>query len=140
MYRKVIFPVDLSRVDHLSKALQTAIDLAAHYKAEICFVGVTATTPTALAHNPQEYETKLQAFADEQGKAHGLKTSVSVRASPDPTIDTDKTLLAAIKELGGDLVVMQTHAPKAMDYIWAGHGDTIAAHSNASVFLVRHDN
>ncbi|MGY6703126.1 universal stress protein [Roseinatronobacter sp.] len=139
MYRKVIFPVDLTHVDHLSKALQTAIDLATHYKAEICFVGVTGTTPTALAHNPQEYETKLRAFADEQGKAHGLETSICMRSSPDPTIDTDKTLLAAIKDLGGDLVVMQTHAPTAMDYIWAGHGDTIAAHSSASVFLVRQD-
>lgn len=137
MYRKVIFPVDLTHVDHLSKALQTALDLANHYKAEICFVGVTGTTPSALAHNPKEYEAKLRAFADEQGAAHGLKSSASARISPDPTIDTDKTLLAAIDDLGGDLVVMQTHAPTALDYVWAGHGDTIAARANVSVFLVR---
>ncbi|MDD7972599.1 universal stress protein [Roseinatronobacter alkalisoli] len=137
MYRKVIFPVDLTHVDDLSKALQTTLDLANHYKAEICFVGVTGTAPNAVTHTPQEYERKLRAFADEQGKAHGLKCSATACISPDPSIDTDKTLLAAIDDLGGDLVVMQTHAPNALDYIWAGHGDTIAAHSGASVFLVR---
>ncbi|MBR3371246.1 MAG: universal stress protein [Rhodobacteraceae bacterium] len=137
MYRKVIFPVDLTHVDHLTKALQTALDLAIHYKAEICFVGVTGTAPSPVAHTPQEYERKLQAFAQEQGAAHGLKSSATACISPDPTIDTDKTLLGAIEDLGGDLVVMQTHAPKALDYIWAGHGDTIAARSKASVFLVR---
>ncbi|MFU8897517.1 nucleotide-binding universal stress UspA family protein [Roseinatronobacter thiooxidans] len=137
MYRKVIFPVDLTHIDQLTRALQTAIDLALHYKAEICFVGVSGTAPSALARTPQEYESKLAGFADEQGKAHGLKSSAKACISHDPSIDTDKTLLAAIAELGGDLVVMQTHTPQALDYIWAGHGDTIAVHSKASVFLVR---
>ena len=137
MYRKVVFPVDLTHIDHLTRALQTAIDLALHYKAEICFVGVTGTAPSAIARTPQEYEAKLAAFAQEQGAAHGLKSSAKACISHDPSIDTDKALLAAIADLGGDLVVMQTHAPQVLDYIWAGHGDTIAAHSKASVFLVR---
>jgi len=137
MFRKIIFPVDMTHIDQLSRALQTAIDLANHYKAEICFVGVTGSTPSAIARNPKEYEAKLNAFAQEQGAAHGLQTSTKALVSHDPSIDTDKTLLGAIDALGGDLVVMQTHAPSALDYIWAGHGDTIAAHSNASVFLVR---
>ena len=137
MYRKVIFPVDLTHIDQLTRALQTAIDLALHYKAEICFVGVTGTAPSAIARTPQEFEKKLLAFAQEQGMAHGLTSSAKACISHDPTIDTDKTLLRAINDLGGDLVVMQTHAPKALDYIWAGHGDTIATHSKASVFLVR---
>ena len=137
MYRKIIFPVDLTHIDQLARALQTAIDLALHYKAEICFVGVTGTAPSAIARTPHDYDNKLAAFASEQGLAHGLTSSFKACLSHDPTIDTDKTLLAAIEELGGDLVVMQTHAPQALDYVWAGHGDTIAARSKASVFLVR---
>ena len=137
MYRKVIFPVDLTHIDQLGRALQTAIDLARHYKAEICFIAVTGTAPSAVARTPQEFQAKLEALAAEQGQAHGLTTSAMALASHDPSIDTDKTLLAAIREAGGDLVIMQTHAPNALDYIWAGHGDTIAAHSEASVFLVR---
>jgi nucleotide-binding universal stress UspA family protein len=39
--------------------------------------------------------------------------------------------------VGADLVVMATHLPGVSDYIWAGHGAHVAAHSKASVFLVR---
>ncbi len=137
MYRKVIFPVDLTHIDQLAKALKIAIDLTTHFNAEICFVGVTGSAPSPVAHTPQEFERKLDAFAAEQGTAHGLNSSAKAYVSHDPSVDTDKTLLSAIKDLGGDLVIMQTHAPNVTDYIWAGHGDTIAAHSEASVFLVR---
>ncbi|MGY6696131.1 MAG: universal stress protein [Roseinatronobacter sp.] len=137
MYRKIIFPVDLTHIDQLTHALQTAIDLARHYGAELCFVGVTSAAPNAGARNPKEYEARLQAFAEQQGAAHGLDTSHKACVSHDPSIDTDKTLLSAIAELGGDLVIMQTHIPNMLDYVWSGHGGTIAAHSDVSVFLVR---
>ncbi len=137
MYRKVIFPVDLTHFDQLDKALKIATDLARHYEAEMCFVGVTGTAPSAIAHTPAEYTAKLERLAKDHAAESGLSTSAKACLSPDPSVDTDKTLLAAIRELGGDLVIMQTHAPSALDYIWAGHGDTIAAHSEASVFLVR---
>ncbi len=137
MYRKIIFPVDLTHIDQLTRALQTATDLARHYGAELCFVGVTSAAPGAAARNPQEYQTRLQTFADEQGAAHGLETSCKACVSHDPSIDTDKTLLSAITELSGDLVIMQTHVPNMLDYVWSGHGGTIAAHSDVSVFLVR---
>ncbi len=137
MFRKIICPVDLNHADQLGKALAIARDMTRHYDAEICFVGVNGNLPNALARTPKEFEDKLRAFAEAQGTAHGLSASARVCISHDPTIDTDKTLLAAIEAEGGDLVVMQTHAPNALDYIWTGHGDTIAAHSNASVFLVR---
>jgi nucleotide-binding universal stress UspA family protein len=137
MYRKVIFPVDLSHIDQLTKALATAADLAKHYNAEICYVGVTGTAPAPGAHSPTEYAEKLAKFAADQGAAHDVAASSKACVSHDPSVDTDKTLLAAITELGGDLVVMQTHAPNALDYVWAGHGDTIAARADISVFLVR---
>ncbi|SUZ32521.1 hypothetical protein ROE7235_02282 [Roseibaca ekhonensis] len=137
MYRKVIFPVDLSHIDQLTKALATAADLAKHYGAEICYVGVTGEAPAPGARSPADYADKLAAFASEQASKHGVTTASKACVSHDPSVDTDKTLMSAINELGGDLVVMQTHAPSAMDYIWAGHGDTIAAHADVSVFLVR---
>jgi len=137
MYRKVIFPVDLSHIDHLTEALAIAADLAKHYGAEICYIGVTGQAPAPGSRTPAEYTDKLAAFAAAQGKAHGITASSKACISHDPSIDTDKTLMTAIKETGGDLVVMQTHAPSALDYIWAGHGDTIAAHADVSVFLVR---
>ncbi len=137
MYRKVIFPVDLTHFDQLEKALNIATDLARHFKAELCFLGVTGTAPSPIAHSPSEYAQRLANLAQDHARDTGLVITSKACHSPDPTIDLDKTLLHAIRDLGGDLVVMQTHAPSAVDYIWAGHGDTVAAHSEASVFLVR---
>lgn len=137
MFRKVVFPVDLTHIDHLKQALKVAIDLTTHYAAEICFVGVTGNAPSSIARNPEEFQRKLHAFAQEQSAAHGLKTSSKACVAHDPSTETDAMLLAAIRDVEGDLVVMQTHTPGLLDYVWAGHGDTIAGHSEASVFLVR---
>jgi nucleotide-binding universal stress UspA family protein len=137
MYRKVIFPVDMMHIDQLKTSLATAGDLAKHYGAEICYVGVTSDAPSPGARNAKEYSERLATFAAQQAEEHGVTTTSKACVSHDPGVDTDKTLLAAISELGGDLVIMQTHAPNALDYIWAGHGDTIATHAKTSVFLVR---
>lgn len=137
MFQKVVFPVDLTHIDHLKRAMKVAVDLATHYGAEICFVGVTGNAPSSVARNPEEFQRKLHAFAEEQGTAHGLKTSSKACVAHDPSIETDAILLAAIRDVGADLVVMQTHTPGLLDYVWSGHGDTIAGHSEVSVFLVR---
>lgn len=137
MYHKIVVPVDLGHIERLPKALRTAADLARHYDAAIVFVSVTAETPTAIAHNPKEFGEKLAAFAREQARAYGIDASARAFASHDPAIDTDKTLMRAIDEIGADLVVMASHVPGVSDYLWAGHGATIAAHSDASVLLVR---
>lgn len=137
MYRRLVMPVDLGHVERLPKALQVAADLARHYGATVIFVSVTAEVPTPIAHNPAEFGRKLEAFARSQAEAHGITAEARAYASHDPTIDTDKTLLNAIKELQGDLVVMASHVPGVTDYLWAGHGATISAHSDVSVFLVR---
>ena len=137
MYNRLLVPVDLGHVERLPKALQTAADLARHYGATVIFVSVTAETPTPIAHNPKEFTEKLEAFARSQAEAHGITVEARAYSSHDPAIDTDKTLLNAIKELQADLVVMGSHVPGVTDYIWAGHGATISARSDVSVFLVR---
>lgn len=137
MYQKIAVPVDLAHVDRLPRALQTAADLSRHYDAPVTFVSVTAETPTAVAHSPGEFEAKLAAFAQEQSQKHAISADARSYTSTDPAIDTDRILRRAIDELGADLVVMASHVPGVADYLWAGHGATIAAHSTASVFLVR---
>lgn len=137
MYRKVMAPVDLAHLQTLDKALATAADIAKHYGAELCFVGVTSETPGSLGHNPKEYDAKLKEFADEQGKSRGVTTSYHTSVAHDPTTDLDDVLLKTVEEIGADLVVMGTHKPGFADYIWPSNGGKIASHSAASVFLVR---
>lgn len=137
MYQKIAVPVDLFHVGDITKALDVAADLAKHYGASLHFIGVTAETPTAVAHNPQEFAQKLDAFANKQAESHGVTVSTGAHASTDPAIDVDKVLLSAVVESGADLVVMQSHVPGISDYLWGSHGGHLAAHAEISVFVVR---
>lgn len=137
MYTKIAVPVDLFHVGQITRALDVAADLAKHYGASLHFIGVTAETPTAVAHNPQEFAQKLEAFGKSQADRHGIAVSTGAHVSTDPAIDVDKVLLGAVAESGADLVVMQSHVPGISDYLWGSHGGHLAAHASVSVFVVR---
>jgi nucleotide-binding universal stress UspA family protein len=137
MYRKIMVPVDLAHLDVIEPALEKVADLARHYNAEVCYVGVTANTPGSVARTPEEFTQKLEAFAQERSKVHGQPVSTHTIVSPDPIADLDNDLIKAIDEVGADLVVMPTHPPKHLDVIMPSHGGKVASHTKASVFLVR---
>ncbi|WP_281859533.1 universal stress protein [Litoreibacter halocynthiae] len=137
MFQKIMVPIDLAHSGKMGKSLLCAAELAKTHKAELCFVGVTSSVPGKVAHNPKEYAQKLETFAQEQGKSHGVTASSHAMTSHDPAVDLDKTLLAAVDETGCDLVVMATHTPGFSEHIWASHGGHLAQHAKASVFLVR---
>ena len=137
LFKKIMTPVDLAHQNHLERALQCTADLAKHYGAEVIYVGVTAATPSALAHNPAEYAEKLKAFAAEQADKHGISASSDPVFSHDPTTDVDDALLKATHDTGADLVVMASHMPSVLDYIWPSNGGKIAEHATCSVFVVR---
>lgn len=137
MFRKIMVPVDLAHFDVIEPSLQVAADLARHYRAEVCYVAVTASTPGPVAHNPEEYQRKLEAFAQERSRVHGQAVTARVITSPDPVPDLDEALIDAIAEVGADLVVMATHPPRHLDVVIPSHGGKVASHTSASVFLVR---
>jgi len=137
MFHKVVVPVDLAHEAALQKALQVAATMAKTHAAEVCYVGVGSASPSALARSPAEYKAKLESFAQSQAAQYAIKASAHAIMSHDPATDLNKALEAAIADLQADLVVMATHVPNISDYIWAGHGAHVAAHSTASVLLVR---
>lgn len=139
MYKKILVPVDLSHTDKIVKALNTAIDIAKHYQAMLCYVTVTNSPPSKVAHSPQELAEKLQTFATEQGKAHGIKTGSLVIETADNAVELDNKLLQAIKDTGSDLVVMASHTPGLGDRLHILHSNAanIVKHSDVSVFVVR---
>jgi len=137
VFKKIMVPVDLAHRDDLGKALSCASDLAGHYGSEIVYVGVTSSTPGQLAHNPAEFKTKLDAFASEQAEANGVKASADTIVSHDLRSDIDDKLLEAARDIGADLVVMQSHMPNVMDYVWPSNGGKIAEHAKCSVLVVR---
>lgn len=137
MYKKMMVPVDLEHVERLEKALTTAADLAKHYKLPVCYVGATVTQPSAVAHTPEEYGKKLEAFAKEQAEKHGLDASAKTYICHDPARDLDGTLKSAIDDVGADLVVMASHVPGLPEHIFASNAGWLAAHTSVSVFVIR---
>lgn len=137
MFRHIMVPVDLAHVETLSHALDTAADLAAHWGADVTYVGVGTSTPGKVAHTPEEFREKLSAFAAKQAESHGMTAHAYATIGHDPTTDVDDVLLRAVKETGADLVVMQSHVPGLLDYVWPSNGGKIAGHAKASVLVVR---
>jgi nucleotide-binding universal stress UspA family protein len=137
MYTKIVVPIDLTHAETLEKALAVSADLARHYHAELHYVGVTASTPGAIAHNPEEFAAKLQAFAAEQGAARGVDITADAVTSPDPVRDLDDTLRRTVDELGADLVVMASHVPGFAEHIFASNAGYLANHASVSVLVVR---
>jgi nucleotide-binding universal stress UspA family protein len=137
MYEKIMVPVDLAHVERLKKAITTATDLAKHYAIPICFVGVTAEMPTEVAHTPKEFAEKLEAFGVRQSTEHDLDIETAAYPSHDPAVDLDRTLIAAARDNGADLIVMASHVPGLPEHIFASNAGAVAAHAGVSVFVVR---
>ncbi len=137
MFKKIAVPVDLAHTDKLGKALGVAADLSKHYGASVHLIGITATTPTPVAHNPKEFADKLAAFAADQAKNHGVTLQSHFTTSNDPVRDLDDVLNAKIHELGADLVIMASHIPHFREFVFASNAGFLAGHTDVSVFVVR---
>ena len=139
MYSKILVPVDLAHTDKLAKALNTAIDIARHYKATLHYVTVTNRTPSSAAHNTRELEQELQRFAEEQGQDHGVDTTSSLIETPDTAVELEKRLVQAIEETGADLIVMASHTPGIGDklHFIRSNAANLVKDTDISVFVVR---
>lgn len=138
MYRQIMIPVDLAHIERLEKALKTGADLANLYGIPVCYVGVTANTPSEAARNPTEFTAKMEQFGQAQAEKYGLsKVSSAAYISHDPAVDLDRILLQAAKEHGADLVVMASHVPGLAEHLFASNAGYFASYSDASVLVVR---
>jgi universal stress protein F len=139
MFKRIMVPVDLAHLNALEKSLTVAADLASHYDAALCYVGVTTSQPGSVARTPEEYEQKLKAFAQSHAPENGREPTARVYNSHDPVADLDDILVKAISDVDADLVIMGTHLPRHLDAIIPSNGSKVARHTTASVFLVRPD-
>ncbi|HRY24916.1 MAG: universal stress protein [Geminicoccaceae bacterium] len=137
MYKVIAVPVDLAHVDRLTKALETAADLAKAYGATLYYVGATTETPSSVAHTPKEFKGKLEQFAAERGTALGIDARARSLVSLDPAVDLDRDLLKTFKEIDADLVVMASHIPGIKEHLISSNAGWIASHAKISVFVVR---
>lgn len=137
MFKRIMAPVDLAHVERLGRALDCAADLAKHYSVPITYVGVTSTAPGRMGHNPEEFSQKLGEFVRGEAERHGVEASAHTAIAHDPPTEVDDALMRAVDETGSDLVVMASHVPDVIDYIWPSNGGKLAEHAKCSVLVVR---
>ena len=92
MFTKIMVPVDLAHAATVEKAIQIAADLARLHNAEIFLVGVTDTAPGSVAHDPAEYQQKLEQFAADHSSRHGCSMAAKVVICNDPAAELDEAL------------------------------------------------
>ncbi len=78
---------------------------------------MTASALSPVAHNPQEYERKLGAFAVERGRKHGIGAAFKAYVVHDPSIQIDVGLIRAAADIDTDLMVMASHNRKLVHAI-----------------------
>lgn len=138
MYQKLMVPVDLAHTAALEKALTVAADLARQYQSAICYVGVCTTSPTEVAHNPDEFASCMERFSQQQAEQHQLADVSCVTCiSHDPAADLNQVLIQAAEDNHADLVVMASHLPGIVDHIFTSHAGYLASHCKLSVLIVR---
>jgi nucleotide-binding universal stress UspA family protein len=137
MFKKIMVPVDLTHREKLTHSLQCAADLAKLYEASLVYVGVTSGVPSSVAHNPAEYQEKLADFAKDKAASLGISSEAHTKMAHDPATEIDDALLEAAEEIGADLIVMQSHVPGLIEYVWPSNGGKVAEHAKCSVLLVR---
>ncbi len=137
MFSTIMVPVDLAHAATVAKSVEIAAGLGKTYNADIYLVGVTATPPGSVAHDPEEYEQKLNQYAADQSAKLGCTLRAKAVLCNDPAAELDQALEQVGKEIGVDLVVMASHVPGFMDHLFHSRAGHLATHSDISVFIVR---
>ena len=137
MFTKIMVPVDLGHTNQLGKALRVAADLAKGQGAELHMVGVTMSSPTEIAPNPEAFGAKLTEFATECSSQLGVSFTPRVEISHDISVDLDDVLERAAADIGADLIVMASHVPGFTEHVFASNAGYLASHASMSVFVVR---
>lgn len=137
MYTHIMFPVDLHLPPEVRKAADVAAEVAKWQGAKITVVSVTGTQPGDPVQTDAKVNEDLRAFSDQLATNSGTEVAFRNIHSVDVAAEVDGDLARAAEEIGADLIVVGTHAPRITDYIFSSHAGYLANHAKVSVFVVR---
>ena len=132
MFNHIMIPVDLHLPPETRKASDVAAQIAKWQNAKITVVSVSGTqaiTPTR--------SKEVQEFVDQLSQSSGVEVDVRNIHSVDVAVEMDSDLKRVAEEIGADLIVAGTHAPRITDHIFSSHAGYLAKHASMSVFVVR---
>ncbi len=141
MYRKILFPVDLSNQDVQVKALSVAIQWCQAFAAELHVL--TVIPDYGLSYVAQyfpngdiekmsaEVSEKLAGFIAEQVPEEVAATALVRHGTP------YNEILTTAEEIGADLIIMGSHRPEFSDYLLGPNASRVVRHAAISVLVVR---
>lgn len=137
MFKHIMVPVDLHVPPEVSKATDVAAEMAKWQGAKITIVSVTGTGVSDAPHTPEAISEALASMSTKVGEKSGGEVEVLNVTSHDIAVEVDAALMRAADQIGADLIVVGTHAPRITDYILSSHASHLAKHASVSVFVVR---
>lgn len=137
MFKHIMFPVDLHLPPEVRKAAEVAAQVARWQGARITIVSVTSNQPGDPTQTESAIKDHLSDLADELSQASGAQVDFRNIHSVDVAVEVDGDLARIAEEIGADLIVVGTHAPRITDFILSSHAGYLAKHASMSVFVVR---
>ncbi len=137
MFKHIMVPIDLHMPPEVKKATEVAAQLAKWQDAKVTIVTVTGPQPGDSKLTTDAIAKELQTFASEIAMQSGTQVDTRNIHSVDVAVEVDRDLTRTAEEIGADLIVVGTHAPRITDYILSSHAGYLAKHASMSVFVVR---
>ncbi len=137
MFNHIMVPVDLHLPPEVKKATEVAAQLAKWQGAKVTIVSVTGPQPGDSHLTTDAIKQELLTCASEIAMQSGTSVDTRNIHSVDVAVEIDKDLTHAAEEMGADLIVVGTHAPRITDYILSSHAGYLAKHASMSVLVVR---
>ncbi len=137
MFKHIMLPIDRHLPPEVRKAAEVAALMAKWQGAKITLVSVTGAHMGESSETQAELDKELAAFTEKLAADSGAKVAIRKIHSVDVAAEVDGDLTRAAEEIGADLVIVGTHAPRITDYIFSSHAGYLAKHASMSVFVVR---
>ena len=145
MFNKILVPVEALRLSEADakavaqKSIDIAAGLAKLYGSKLV-IGTVEPIPEppvspvgATLSYEIDVETPLKAFVAAEAERLGMALESVHR----PSSVVSAGIRDMVEEFGVDLVVMSTHAPSMMDWLFGSNAAATALHTDCSVFVVR---
>lgn len=138
-FKKILVPVDLGEESSWKEALPTAIDQAQYTDGEIYVATVVPEEPPQLAWLPEDYSTKMIAYANSQ-----LENLISTRVPEQMKAEKHvrqgtiyREIVKLAQEIDADLIVMASQRPDLKDFLLGPNAARVVRHAKCPVLVIR---
>ena len=145
MFNKILVPVEALRMSEAEvlaaarKSTDIAAGLAKLYGAKMMIgtVEPVPEPPISPAGAPLAYEIDVETPLKEFVAAESQRLGMELGSAHLPSTVVSAGIREMVENEGVDLVVMGTHAPSMLDWLFGSNAAATALHTDCSVFVVR---